>query len=370
MYQSIEHASQDNLIPLPGWRAAPRLAVGLADCSLIIPTYRRPLEAREQIENLCRLGDVPAEVLFIDSSPDNETELALKEATTLLELPFELIYVKSPKGLTLQRNIGLDICTRPLIFFLDDDAFPKPDYFQSLRASLIGHNSNDVGAAGACIINEIDKPIPGRWRVRRALRLVPRCEPYVYNDVGSSAPSGLLKAFTGVRDVDIFQGGACAIKRAVLDAERFSEFFKGYAYGEDVEMSMRVRRRWRVVFCGDAHIFHRGTSSTVGGRPDGFQKGKMEVINRYFIWNRYSSHTSFLNRVRLYADFLFVVAMDLGWTVAKPGQWRYASHAFGILAGIWESIVSPPVYDEPPVRRRYALNAALGATQLTAPSVI
>jgi len=348
-------ADQKYLVVLEGWRLGAKNPAGVADCSLIVPTYKRPREAQEQIENLCRLPDFPAEVLFIDSSPDDATEEALLAASKQQELPFHLIYVKSPKGLTLQRNVGVDISTKDLLFFLDDDAFPRPGYFQVMRDALAPAESQGIAAAGACIINEINKPIAGRWRFRRALHLIPRSEPYRYNHVASSAPSGLLKQFSGLRDVDIFQGGACAIRREVFETERFSEFFQGYAYGEDVEMSMRVRRRWRVVMCGDAHIFHRGTSSTVGGRPDGFIKGKMEVINRHFIWNRYSSRSSFLNRVRLYLDFMLILTMDLAWFCAKPTRLNSIRHAVGIAAGVFETLISPTKYQEPPVTRRYRL---------------
>jgi GT2 family glycosyltransferase len=348
-----------DLTSLQGWRIAPRKPVGLEDCCLIIATYQRPNETRELIASMAEMPNVPAEVLIVDGSPGDETEFALLELSRLVGMPFELMYMRSPKGLTRQRNVGVDISTKRFLFFLDDDAMPLEGYFSELHRVLANDVEESIGAAGACILNEIAKPIPRRWRIRRAIRLIPRTPPLVYNDAGTSAPGGLMEPFHGTHDVDIFAGGACAIRRKVFESMRFSEFFCGYSWGEDLEMSLRIRRKWRVVCCGDARVVHYGVQCR-GGRPDAFTKGRMEVRNRYFIWRRHSRSATLLNRVRFRLDLLFLFLMDLLWFVAHPRNCQHLSHACGLAVGAVNCAISPPKWEEPAPVRQYQLGATEG----------
>lgn len=346
--------SRDMLTSLGGWRLLPREPLGLDHCSLIVATYKRPKEIESLITALSSMRDVPAEVVVVDGSPSDDTARRLSEITQSLQIPFELIYVRSPKGLTHQRNVGVDISSRPILFFLDDDAIPEGNYFKVLADVFLEDISGEIGAAGACIVNEMNKPISRRWRIRRAIGLIPRSEPLVYNHAGTSAPTGLLKPFSGTREVDIFPGGACAIRREVFQSLRFSEFFAGYSWGEDLEMSLRIRRRWRVLCCGDARVFHRGLES-VGGRPAAFTKGQMEIRNRYFIWKRYSSGATLLDQIRFYLDLLFIFAMDVAWFLFRPRQYQHAFHALGVVSGACRCIIFPPKWDEPAAQPRYRL---------------
>jgi GT2 family glycosyltransferase len=211
-----------------------------------------------------------------------------------------------------------------------------------------------IGAAGACALNELNKPIPRRWRVRRALRIVPRNEPFIYNDACTSAPSGLLKPFSGVRDVDIFPGYAFVVRRQIFDAMRFSGFFDGYSYGEDLEMSLRIRREWRVVSCGNAPVVHHGSP---GGRPAAFTKGRMEVRNRYFIWKRHSREASFINKIRFHLDLAFLFVMDVAWFIARPWRTYHLSHALGLFWGATRCAMSPPQWSETEPVCRFVLDA-------------
>jgi glycosyltransferase involved in cell wall biosynthesis len=297
---------------------------------------------------------VPAEVVVVDASPTDETEQVLLEIADSSCLPFELIYVRSPKGLTRQRNAGIDISTRQIAFFLDDDALPMGEYFAEVRQVFIDDAAEEIGAVGVCATNEMNKRIPLRWRIRHALRLVPRNEPFIYNDVGTSAPSALLRPFTGVRDVDLFPGYAFAVRRQIFDSLRFSEFFDGYSYGEDVEMSLRIRQNWRVVNCGDARLIH---NVSPGGRPAAYDKGRMEVRNRYFIWRRYSSAASTLDKLRFHADLCFLVVIDLAWFLGHPWKRHHLSHALGLLSGAVSCVKCAPECQERKAHRQYCLEA-------------
>jgi GT2 family glycosyltransferase len=361
--QKLDQTFRD-LVPLRGWRITKTELGGLLDCSLIVATFKRPAETSSLVALLATMPDTPVEVVIVDGSPSDETERALLDLSRNLRLSFDLVFVQSPKGLTRQRNVGVDISTKSILFFLDDDALPMDKYFSELAHALQQNSTGQVGAVGACIVNEMHKPISRRWQIRRAIGLIPKSEPLIYNHAGTSAPTGLLKPFSGTRDVDIFPGGACAIRREIFESMRFSEFFAGYSWGEDLEMSLRIRRRWRVLCCGDARVFHRGLDSA-GGRPAPFTKGQMEIRNRYFIWKRHSPEANRVDRLRFHLDLLFLFGMDVAWFAFRPWQYQHFLHACGILSGAVSCVIAPPKCQEPATFLRYRLAESRSSSGLS-----
>ena len=340
---------------LPGWWCGTANSQALPDCCLIIPTFKRPVELRNLLQHILQMeetkpGSVPAEIVIVDGSPDAAAEDAVK-SFVLQDCPFALKYVRIAPGLTRQRNVGIDASSADLVFFLDDDAVPELDYFRTIRAIFLGDTAKSIGAIGGCVTNEWDRPLIMRWRIRFLLGIIPRIEPMRYAHCGTSNPRSMLKPFRGIREVDLLPGCAFSFRREVFESERFSNFFDGYSQGEDMEMSLRVRKRWKVVCAGDAKVEHREAKS---GRPASFAKGRMEVRNRMFIWRRYSStRATFLDKSRLLSDFGFLVLVDLAAFLRRP--WRYASllHGAGIVCSAIECAFHPPEFEEASHRVTY-----------------
>lgn len=320
--------------------------VGLADCSLIIATFRRPAEVLALLEALDTLPDPPAEVIVVDGSPDSETELALAAWARERQLPFELLYIDSPSGLTRQRNIGIDASSGDFVFFLDDDCRPLPGFFATIRRTFIQDAQHAVGGVQGAFVNA---SASRRLRLRMRLGLVPGRVPGRFYGNATSAPC-LVRAVAGCRPVDILAGGAMTFRREVLLRHRFSYFFDGYSQGEDVDMSLRVGRHYGLVWCGEAQCQHLRAS---GGRPRAFEMGKMEVRNRYFIWKRHVSHPTVPDRLRFWLDIAFGAAYDLA-SLLRTWPAKPLAHAAGLLVGALGCVTSPPRFGEPPAAREYA----------------
>jgi hypothetical protein len=201
----------------------------------------------------------------------------------------------------------------------------------------------------------MDRPLAGRWRLRFALGIVPRIEPMIYYPSGTHVPRSVLKPFTGVRRIDVMPGCAWTLRREVFQTERFSCFFEGYSQGEDLEMSLRVGRRWELVCCGDARILHLPAGH---GRPVSYTRGAMEMRNRYFIWRRHTPRPSARHQVSFWADTALLVLMDLAWFCARPWRAQPLGHAAGTLRELWRCLWQPPRFQEPPARREYVLAEA------------
>lgn len=327
----------------------------LADCSALVPTYNRPAMVIRLLEAIAGLPDQPGEAVVVDGHPSGELGAVLRRWAEDKKPRFDLVYARSPAGLTRQRNAGIDVSTGAFLYYFDDDTVPLPGYFHEIRQVFAADASGRLGVVGACITNEMDHPISGRWRLRLALGLVDReLGDMRYYRACTSLPRGLMKLFHGVIDVDIVAGGASAWRREVFDTERFSEYFQGYSQGEDVEMSLRAARRWKLVCCGDARILHLHAS---GGRPMYFSRGRMDIVNRYFIWKRHTPDAEPRYVLRFWLDVPFQIVMELATWLRRPWQAAPLVRACGVAFGGLECLVRPPRYEEPPARRQYTLAA-------------
>jgi GT2 family glycosyltransferase len=252
------------VLRLDGWRKSGSGEGALPDCALVVTTYKRPKEIVVLLAQLAGLPDPPGEVVVVDGSPDDSSAQTVGAWANSVTSPFEFVYVKSPPGLTKQRNVGIDASTKEFVFFLDDDCLPEPGYCREIRRVFREDIPGEVGAVCGSIVNDMGRPLTLRWRIRFLLRLVPRGESGKYYPTATSVPRSMVSIFKGTRSVDVIPGGVTAYRRAVLDRHRFSEFFSGYAQGEDVEMSLRIGEEEKLVWSGDAHVNHHHAS---GGRP-------------------------------------------------------------------------------------------------------
>jgi GT2 family glycosyltransferase len=343
-----------HMTTLPGWRSARSKSGAFDDCSLVIATYNRHDEVLRLLDSLLAIAGPPAEVVVVDGEPSRALSGILRSWSERHDAPFELIYVESPPGLTRQRNVGVDISTRDYVFFLDDDAVPLPGYFSEMRRIFQNDRDGCVGGIAGCVINEMDKPLCGRWKLRLALGMVPRIQPMMYHPSGTHVPRSVLKPFTGVRRVDVMPGCAWTFRREVFESERFSCFFQGYSQGEDLEMSLRVGRRWTVLCSGDARILHLPAAH---GRPASYTRGRMEMRNRYFVWKRHTPRPASRHRAGFWLDTAFLIAMDFAWFVRRPWKIQPLGHALGTAIEMLNCLTRPPRFEEPPARREYVLAA-------------
>jgi len=338
---------------LEGWSIAPARAGTLDGCSLVLATYKRRAELRTLLECLDGLPDLPAEVVVVDGSPDDVTERSVREWAAGRDVPFHLIYVRSPAGLTRQRNVGIDASEGEIVFFLDDDCRPQPGYFETIRRVYADDASGTVGAVCGSPVNEMDQPLSLRWRARLALGIAPRGEAGEYLTMGASMPLGVARPFTGARPAAVMPGCSMSFRRAALERHRFSHFFYGYSQGEDLEMSLRVARDYLVLWCGDAHVIH---DHAPGGRPASMAKGRMEVRNRYFIWKRHARAVEPLDRIRFWSDTAYSIAYDVVAFLRRPTSLAPLAHMLGSVRGALECVFAPPRHEEPPAVREFSFD--------------
>jgi glycosyltransferase involved in cell wall biosynthesis len=219
----------------------------------------------------------PAEIIIVDGAQveDAETEDVVK--CLAQKCPIPIRYVRSDEpGTAIQRNIGIDLTVGDFVALIDDDVRLEPDFFEQIMKAYSEDLDKKVGGVVGYRAN-LYKPMweMARWRWYKRLRLFSTYEPGRY-DYKSGYPinQNLHPPFEGVREVD-FITTACAVwRRAVFDEGlRLNASFKGYAVVEDVHLSLKAGRKWRLLQCGSARCVELRASGVRGSRWElGYKK--------------------------------------------------------------------------------------------------
>lgn len=265
--------------PDPCRTARPEMHGGTA---VVVCTYQRPAMVRRFLDSLGGQQPRPERLLIVDASADDGTEQVLRAHGHRDELADEIRYYRvlgRLRGLTRQRNFALRLVDVERIVFFDDDIVLLPDCLGEMVAVARGEGVLGVGALLGR--QAVPPKIAALWRVRRALGMVSSLRPGSYCRSGMYVPWNFLPADTqNVWEGHFLPGCAAMWKTAVARQIGYNETFRGYANAEDIEFSMLMQARGKVVLAGKAGLLHLHDG---GGRPDPWQMGYMNLRNAYYI---------------------------------------------------------------------------------------
>lgn len=320
------------------WETAPLPGVAggrITGVSIVLCTYRRADSAMRFLASVASQARPVDEVIIVDASPDTATERAMAEWRGARRVSYWR--VEDPlRGLTRQRNFGLSHVSCDIVAFFDDDVVLAPTCVEEMSRPL--RQSADIAGVG-CFAETWSKPT-ALWRTRRALRIVSGLEPGRYTRSGMSVPWRFHEPTTEVVEGDWLPGCAMMARTADASELRFDEALSGYAQGEDLEFSLRLRKRGRVVIAGAAQCQHFHAPA---GRPDAFKLGQMEIWNRYRIWRRVHSRP---NGGDLMA-FTYAWALDTVLLARDAIRPQYAAAGLrriaGRVSGAWRLLRERPI---------------------------
>ncbi len=310
--------------------------------SLIICTYKRSLEIVKLIKHLVTLNDLPSEILIIDGSNDTDT---LKELDNFFlhnenKINSKIIYIIAPTGLTIQRNAGIDISKGEIIHFLDDDCFPEQDYFYEIEKLF--DSDNKIGGVTANILNERSSKLSLKNKIRFWIGIYSKKHtPGIYYCNGSSIPPETKAILTEDYEVNILSGACMSFRKKTLnEAGDFSEFFSGYAQGEDLEASLRVNKISKLMIAHKAKCNHYHVNVS---RPNLFKKGYMEVYNKYYIWKNNTPNKKIICYVQFWGDVLFLYFYSLMLFLKSGFNLKYIKYFKGFLKGTYDALTKKAV---------------------------
>lgn len=263
----------------------PRGAGLTAGVTAVICTYRRPESLLRAVRSLAAQTAPPQRLVVVDASPDAATEEALRADPRVASAAGCVVYLRVTgrlKGLTRQRNFALRFVGTDLVAFFDDDVVLQPDCLAEMERAH--RTAPDAVGIGAFVENE---PEPSAfWRVRRALGIVPHLAAGRYTRTGMSIPWGFLRgedSKAALVEGDWLPGCGMMWTTEAARELLFHEPFEGYAQGEDLDFSLRARRRGKLYLAREARLAHLQEPA---GRPDDFRLGYAAIFNRFEIHRR------------------------------------------------------------------------------------
>lgn len=253
--------------------------------TVVVCTYKRAASLTRFLDSLVVQVPMPERVIIVDASPSAETERAVRDHGSPAFAGSDVLYfrVSGPlRGLTRQRNFALRWVATDLVTFFDDDVVLRPGCCVELERHHRELGDRVVGV-GALVENALAAPSL-YWRLRKWLRIVPNLRPGTYSRSGISIPWNFLSP-TEDRLVEAHWLPGCAMMWRTAPARevRFNEGFDGYAIGEDLEFSLRMRAKGALAVAGRARVLHLQDE---GGRPETCELGYMSLRNWYDIHRR------------------------------------------------------------------------------------
>ncbi len=207
-----------------------------ADSAFIIATRNRPDELLVTIESLVAQTLLPKELCIVDSSDETPVRAKIEAMCDGVGLPLDYHH-PAPRGLTIQRNIGIDRTSGDPVFFIDDDVFMAPDCHEEVLKEY-GRWGPELGGVRATPMRPARPPLVSIWW--RKLFGIGGWWPEASGKMRAGFWVEGISEAAGVGKIEYMTGWFMSFRREVLAKERFDEALSGYGHKEDVDMTYRA----------------------------------------------------------------------------------------------------------------------------------
>jgi glycosyltransferase involved in cell wall biosynthesis len=296
----------------------------------VVPTRHRPQVLSRTFDSLLDQGILPAELIVVDASSDEETRQVVEAFARKTSGMTNVRWMKADvAGAAAQRNQGVAVATQPVIWFFDDDILFEKNCVARLWAAL--HSSANIGGVNAMITNQRYQA-PGRVsRFMFRLMAGESCASYAGRILGPAV--NLLpedrEDLPEVVPVEWLNTTCTLYCREAMPQPPFPTHFTGYSMMEDVTLSLLVGRKARLVNARTARIFH--DSQPGSHKADAVALAEMELVNRHYVM------TAVLGR-RGWGDCLRLVLWECFQLVAGVAGSANFKLLAAQLAGKWRGL--------------------------------
>ena len=310
-----------------------------ADSAFVIATRNRPDDLLHTVRSLVAQTVLPAELVIVDSSDDTPTRADIEELCSAAGIKLDFHH-PAPRGLTVQRNVGIDRSSGDPVFFVDDDVWLDPDcHEQVLKEYERWGTTGRLGerpeqAAGRLGGVRATPKRPARpslpTRIYRRLFGIGGWWPEASGKVRPGFYAEGVSDSAGVRKLEYFNGWFMSYRREVFEHERFDEALSGYAYKEDIDFSYRVSRRYVLVQTPKARCDHLKSGAS---RLSSHQLQRMNLANQFYLHRKLMPQTAF-HKAALWWAWIGLFILNAG----KAVQTRDPGLVTGMVAGAWEQV--------------------------------
>ena len=284
-----------------------------ARSAFIIATRNRPGELLTTIESLVAQTVLPAELCIVDSSDETPARARIEEMCASVGLPLDYHH-PAARGLTIQRNIGIERTTGDPIFFIDDDVFLDPECHEQILLEYERWGP-ELGGVRATPMKPARPPLISiLWR---KLFGIGGWWPEASGKMRAGFWVEGVSEAAGVRKIEYMTGWFMSFKREVFEHERFDEALSGYGHKEDVDLTYRVSRRYVLLQTPKAKCHH---FQTVTSRLPSHQLMRMNLANQFYL-HRKNMPQDARHRVALWWGLLGLFLLNVGRGLFKrdPG---------------------------------------------------
>jgi len=300
----------------------------------------------------------PDEILIIDGSTNNKTEIILNE-NKFENLHYFLVNDKD-RGLTKQRNFGITKVndSSEVVCFLDDDTVLEQNYFENLLKAY--NQFPDALGVGGYICNEVkwekstENYIPkidefyfdgwkrkdgSRFVLRKKLNLDSNCPPGFSPLFSHGRSVGFLPPSNKIYEVEQLMGGVSSFRKSVFKDFSFSTYFEGYGLYEDADFTLRVAKTGKLYLNTAAKLNHYHAAS---GRPNQYNYGKMVVRNGWYVWHVKNPNPVFKDYFKWHAITILLTVIRFTNTFTSSNKKEAFTESLGRQIGWWSLVFNRP----------------------------
>jgi len=300
----------------------------------------------------------PYEILIIDGSRNNETELLIKESR-FDKLQYFLVDDKN-RGLTKQRNFGIKKVSKTveIVCFLDDDTILEENYFEEIiktykvypvALGVGGYISNE--AKWEKVNDKLNPSINdfyfdgwkrkdgSRFILRKKLNLDSDCDPGFSPLFSHGRSVSFLPPTDKIYEVEQLMGGVSSFKISVFEKLSFSTYFEGYGLYEDADFTLRVAKMGKLYINTAAKLGHFHAET---GRPNQYNYGKMVVRNGWYVWRVKKPNPIFKDRLKWNSITLLLILIRSTNILTAQNKRAAFTETLGRSMGFLSLLVNKP----------------------------
>ena len=296
-----------------------------AGSAFIIATRNRPDELLGTVRSLIKQTVLPAELCVVDSSDAAPAKAEIEQLCASVGIRLDYLH-PAPRGLTVQRNIGIERTTGDPVFLIDDDVVLEPD----CHAAVIDEYEQwgpELGGVRGVPTTPPDPPLISK--IWRKLFGIGGWWPENTGKMRSGFFVEGIASSASPRKVEYFNGWFMSFRRDVFKLERFDEELSGYGYKEDIDLSYRVVKRGFVLIqTPTARITHLKSGTS---RLPARDLQRMNLANQFYL-HRKNMPQTLRYKVSLWWALLGLFVLSVG----KSVQQRDPGYATGLIVGAWE----------------------------------
>lgn len=304
--------------------------------SVVIATNKRAEELKECLDSLEQQTLLPDEVIIAHGGEDFETKKLVEELIADGKYRIKLEYFNfGLLGAATQRNKGVERVIGDIVVFLDDDIVCQPDFIKEITEIFKEDIENAIGGVSGTIVNQTYTPLNkiNKRLFDLCVKREERSISYAGKLVGP-AVNFLPEDSNNVKQqVDWLPSGCCAYRKNIFLNYRFNEDFKGYSFIEDVELSSRIGKKYKLMNTTKGRCYHKDLGGKI--HRSWRKVGKMQVLNRWYVMTKILKKETFSDKLRFFYYQLYCVIAEtkmlFRWTTSRATLLRWWGRALGCL---------------------------------------